>query len=40
MSLGDTLLKLGDGLSWVQSLGAGVCAVHNGVATIQFESIV
>ena len=34
------LLDLGDGLGWVQALGAGAGAIHDGVAAIQTERII
>jgi hypothetical protein len=34
------LLDHGDGLAWVESLGAGLGAVHDGVAAVQLEGVV
>ena len=40
MHCGEVLLDLGNGLSRVQVLGACLGTVHDGVATVQFLSVV
>lgn len=37
---GQHLLDLSDGLTGVQTLGAGSCAVENGVATVNAHAVV
>jgi len=38
--LGDPLFDVRDGLAGVQVLGAGLGAVHDGVAAVQLEGVV
>ena len=40
MRLGDPLFDVRDGLAGVQVLGAGLGAVHDGVAAVQLEGVV